>query len=147
MVSYAYGGNKLHVTMHHNWFGPYMKGRPLMRGFVHLYNNYFDNSTAPSGTNAAGYSQQQYNANQIGSGSVIYSESNYFYKTNQSNQIGLDSSGDSYSFFERNNYYNSTTGTSSTGASYPSSLPFGYSYSAESVSSVPNDVQANAGPK
>lgn len=145
--SYTYGGSKLHVTMHHNWFGPYMKGRPLMRGFVHLYNNYFDNSTTPTGTNASGYSQQQYNANQIGSGSVIYSEGNYFYKTNQSNQIGLDSSSDSYKFYERNNSYNSTTGTSATGSAYPSSLPFGYSYSPEAVANVPNDVQANAGAK
>ncbi|WP_282938567.1 hypothetical protein [Paenibacillus sp. RC67] len=145
--SYTYGGGKLHVTMHHNWFGPNMKGRPLMRGFVHLYNNYFDNSSTPSGTNSAGSSQQQYNANQIGSGSVIYSESNYFYKTNQSNQIGLDSSGDSYSFYERNNTYNATTGTSATGASYPGSLPFSYSYSPDAASNVPNLVQANAGPK
>lgn len=145
--SYTYGGGKLHVTMHHNWFGPYMKGRPLMRGFVHLYNNYFDNSTTPSGTNSQGSSQQQYNANQIGSGSVIYSEGNYFYKTNQSNQIGLDSSGDAYSFYERNNTYNATTGTSAAGASYPGSLPFPYSYTPDSAANVPNIVQTNAGPK
>ena len=25
--SYEYGGKKLHVTLHHNWFGPNMKGR------------------------------------------------------------------------------------------------------------------------
>ncbi|OXM84967.1 pectate lyase [Paenibacillus rigui] len=145
--SYTYGGGKLHVTMHHNWFGPYMKGRPLMRGFVHLYNNYFDNSTTPSGTNSQGSSQQQYNANQIGSGSVIYSEGNYFYKTNQSNQIGLDSSGDAYSFYERNNTYNATTGTSAAGAAYPSTLPFPYSYTPDSAANVPNIVQTNAGPK
>ena len=145
--SYTNGGNKLHVTMHHNWFGPYMKGRPLMRGFVHLYNNYFDNSTTPSGTNSQGTSQQQYNANQIGSGSMIYSESNYFYKTNQSNQIGLDSSSDPYTFYERNNFYNATTGTSAAGATYPSTLPFGYGYTPDTASNVPNLVQANAGPK
>ncbi len=145
--SYTYGENKLHITMHHNWFGPYIKGRPLMRGFVHLYNNYFDNSTTPTGNNSAGYSQQQFNANQVGSGSVVYSESNYFYKTNQSNLILLDNPGDSYSFYERNNYYNSTTGTSATGSAYPSDLPFGYSDSPENVASVPSDVQTNAGAK
>lgn len=145
--SYTYGGGKLHVTMHHNWFGPNMKGRPLMRGFVHLYNNYFDNSSTPSGNNSAGFSQQQYNANQIGSGSVIYSERNYFYKTNQSNQIGLDKSGDAYSFYERNNFYNATTGTSATGAAFPSTLPFSYSYTMNAVADVPNLIQANAGPK
>ena len=48
--SYTYGGHTLHVTMHHNWFGPYMKGRPLCRGFIHSYNNYFDNTGKPSGT-------------------------------------------------------------------------------------------------
>lgn len=26
--SYVYGGNKLHVTLHHNWFGPNLAGRP-----------------------------------------------------------------------------------------------------------------------
>ncbi|MCZ8518328.1 MULTISPECIES: pectate lyase family protein [Paenibacillus] len=146
--SYTYGGGKLHVTMHHNWFGPNLKGRPLMRGFVHLYNNYFDNSTTPSGTNAAGYSQTQYNANQIGSGSVIYSEGNYFYKTNQSNQIGLDdSTHKAYSFYERNNTYNAATGTSAAGAYYPSALPFSYSYSPIASGNVPAVVQANAGPK
>ncbi|MDR3598065.1 hypothetical protein [Clostridium sp.] len=145
--SYTYGGNKLHVTMHHNWFGPYMKGRPLMRGFVHLYNNYFDNSTAPTGNNSAGYSQQQFNANQVCSGSNVYSESNYFYKTNQSNLILLDNSGDSYSFYERNNSYKFTTGTSATGSAYPSTLPFSYNYLPEAVDNVPNDVEANAGPK
>ncbi|WP_341278403.1 hypothetical protein [Paenibacillus sp. FSL H8-0537] len=144
--SYTYGGGKLHVTMHHNWFGPNMKGRPLMRGFVHLYNNYFDNSTTPSGNNSAGFNQQQYNANQIGSGSVIFSERNYFYKTNQSNQVGLDSSSHAYTFYERNNVYNQTTGTSATGAAFPTSLPFPYSYSLDAVQNVPNIVQANAGP-
>lgn len=141
--SYEYGGKKLRVTMHHNWFGPNIKGRPLMRGYVHLYNNYFDNSTAPSGINSRGSSQGQYNANQIGSGSVIYSESNYFYKTNQSNQIGLDSNGDKYSFFEKNNLYNQTTGNSATGAYFNKS--FGYNYSVDSVYNVPGIVQSQAG--
>ncbi|WP_046229907.1 hypothetical protein [Paenibacillus algorifonticola] len=79
-------------------------------------------------------------------GSVIYSERNYFYKTNQSNQVGLDSSSHTYTFYERNNYYNQTTGTSATGAAFPSSLLFPYSYSLNAVLDVPNIVQANAGP-
>ncbi|MDS0524854.1 hypothetical protein NNC19_04120 [Clostridium sp. SHJSY1] len=136
--SYEYGGKKLHVTLHHNWFGPNMKGRPLVRGFVHEYNNYFDNSTGKT---------DQYNANQIGSGSVIYSEANYFYKTNQSNQVGLDKTSDSHKFYERNNIYNGTTGKSEKGASFPGNTNFGYSYLAENASLVPKDVQTNAGPK
>ena len=141
--SYEYGGKKLRVTMHHNWFGPNIKGRPLMRGYVHLYNNYFDNSTTPSGTNSRGSSQGQYNANQIGSGSAVYSEGNYFYKTNQSNQIGLDSNGDKYSFFEKNNVYNQTTGNSARGSYFNQN--FGYNYSVDSVYNVPNIVQSQAG--
>jgi pectate lyase len=99
-----------------------------MRGFVHLYNNSFDNGTTPGGTSAAGRSQSQYNANQIGSSGLVYSENNSFFKTNQSNQVGLDdSSHAAYSFCERSNTYNQTTGSSVTGAGFPGSLPFGYS--------------------
>ena len=51
-----------------------------MRGFVHLYNNYFDNSTTPTGNNSARYSQTQYNANQISSGVVIIRKVTTFIK-------------------------------------------------------------------
>ncbi|AQS11584.1 pectate trisaccharide-lyase precursor [Clostridium saccharobutylicum] len=145
--SFAYGGNKLHVTMHHNWFGPNIKGRPLIRGFVHEYNNYFDNGSTPSGYNSARAPQQQYTANQIGSGSVIYSEENYFYKTNQSNQVGLDIASDSHKFYEKYNTYNGTTGASEKGMAFPNNTNFGYSYVPEDTSKVPADVQANAGAK
>ena len=119
-----------------------------MRSFVHLYNNYFDNNQVSDWYNSAGYLQQQYNANQIGSGGVIYSESNYFYRTNQSTQIGFDdSTHTAYSYYEKYNSYVLTTGTSVTGAPYPSSLPFPYTYLAKLTGSVPNDVQTNAGPK
>lgn len=144
--SYEYGGKKLHVTLHHNWFGPNMKGRPLLRGYVHMYNNYFDNSTQPSGNNSKGFNQQQYNAAQIGSGGNIFSEGNYFYKTNNSHQVGLDSSGDSYKFYERNNVYNATTGTNAQGATYPS-VTFPYSFTVDNAANIPNTVQANSGPK
>jgi len=143
--SYTYGGQVLHVTLHHNRFGPNLKGRPLLRGWVHAYDNYFDNDTTPTGLTADSYDETQYNALQIGSGSVIYSESNYFYMTNQSNQVGLDSPGDSYSFFENGNFYNSTTGTSVTGTAFTGS-PVSYSYSVDAVSTVPNLVQSAAGP-
>ena len=116
--SYVYGGKALHVTLHHNWFGPNIKGRPLCRGFVHVYNNYFDNSSAPTGINAAGYSTTPYNALQIGSGGDVYSEGNYFNKTNQSNRVGLDSPGDSYQFHERGNIYHQITGSSITGTGF-----------------------------
>lgn len=149
--SYTYGGGALKVTMHHNWFGPNMRGRPLMRGFIHAYNNYFDNSSAPTGTIIATdgkyYSKQQYNAFQVGSGSVVYSEKNYFYKTNNTNQIGLDATGDAYTFKENGNVYNATTGTSVTGASFTGSPVGAYTYTADAAANVPSLVQANAGPK
>lgn len=135
--SYTYGTHALHVTVHHCWFGPLMKGRPLNRGYVHYYNNFFDNSWSGSG---------QYNALQIGSGSEVFSESNYFYMTYNSNQIGLDNSGDAYTFCERNNTYNQTGGSSVTGAAWPSPSPVTYSYTPEATGNVPNDVETNAGP-
>lgn len=135
--SYTYGSQKLHVTMHDNWFGPLMKGRPLCRGYVHFYNNYFDNSTANSG---------QYNAIQIGSGSKVYSENNYFYQTYQSNQIGLDdNTHTAYTFCEQNNLYN-TTSQGAVGAAWPSPGPVTYSYTLLTPSSIPNTVETNAGP-
>lgn len=149
--SYTNGGNVLHVTMHHNWFGPNIKGRPLIRGWVHAYNNYFDNTGTPTGNNTAGYSMTQYSALQIGSGSVIYSEGNYFYKTNQSNYLGLDSSTDAYAFYEKftsgyANTYDSTTGTSQTGTTYTDS-PVSYSYTVNASANVPSLVKAQAGPQ
>ncbi len=144
--SYQYGGGKLHVTLHHNWFGPNMKGRPLLRGYVHMYNNYFDNSTQPSGKNSKGFPQEQYNAAQIGSGGNIFSEGNYFYRTNNSHQVGLDNSSDGYKFYERKNVYNQTTGTNAQGAAFPGTS-FPYSYTVDDAGSVPGTVQNNAGPK
>ncbi|EHQ31097.1 pectate lyase family protein [Mucilaginibacter paludis] len=135
--SYTYGSQKLHITMHHNWFGPLLKGRPLCRGYVHFYNNYFDNSTSGSG---------QYNAIQIGSGSKVYSESNYFYQTNQTNQVGLDdATHTAYTFCEQNNTYN-TSSIGVSGAAWPGSTPVSYTYSVIAASSVPSTVQSQAGP-
>jgi pectate lyase len=145
----------LHITLHHNWFVPNMKGRPLVRGFVHAYNNYFDNSTTPSGNNAAGYSQTQWNAFQIGSGGTIYSESNYYYKTNNSVMIGLDNTGDPYNYVANPNGPDTFDQTTHTNQSYdaPSSTltwstPWSsyYTVTPEAASLVPNDVQAHAGP-
>jgi len=147
--SYAATG-KLHVTLHHNWFGPYLRGRPLFRGWVHLYSNYFDNHPALSGTRTAedgdSYPMQQYEALQINSGGVVVSEYNYFYYTNNTNVISTDSSGYAYKFYEGNNTYSNTTGTSSSGSSFSSS-PVSYSYTVTSTANVPAYVQANAGPQ
>jgi pectate lyase len=135
--SYTYGTQKLHITLHDNWFGPLMKGRPLCRGYEHFYNNYFDNSTTGSG---------QYNAIQIGSGSKVYSESNYFYQTYQTNQLGFDdSSHTAYTFCEQNNQYN-TSSQGVVGAAWPGTSPVPYTYSVLSTSNIPNSVQTNAGP-
>lgn len=135
--SYLYGSNLLHMTFHHNQFGPLMRGRPLFRGYTHLYNNYFDNSVAGN---------SQYNALQVGSGGVLYSESNYFYKTNNTNQLGFDdATHTSYQFYEQNNMYDATTGTSVTGAAYPSTVNFGYLYQPDVTSSLPTTIPAGAG--
>jgi len=135
--SYTYGTQKLHITIHDNWFGSLMKGRPLCRGYVHFFNNYFDNGTACSG---------QYNAIQIGSGCKVYSESNYFYQTVNTNQLGFDDgTHTAYTFCERNNDYN-TTSVGVSGAAWPGSSPVPYSYTVVAASTVPSSVQTNAGP-
>ncbi|QDS07609.1 pectate lyase [Xanthomonas citri pv. glycines] len=147
--SYVYGGNKLHVTLHHNWFGPNLAGRPLLRGWVHAYNNYFDNSTSPNGEQTAadgrGYEKQQYNALQVGSGSIVFSESNYFYKTNNSNQIRLESDGDMYNFYEKENVYDAVTGNSAIGSTF-NNAPVKYSYEPDDSARVPGIVRSSAGP-
>ncbi|WAT16367.1 pectate lyase [Xanthomonas fragariae] len=147
--SYVYGDKKLHVTLHHNWFGPNLAGRPLLRGWVHLYNNYFDNSTLPNGTrtasNGRSYGKQQYNALQVGSGSIVVSESNYFYKTNFSNQIRLESSGDIYEFYEKANVYDATMGHSASGLPF-NKTPVKYIYRADDTARVPGIVRSSAGP-
>ncbi|MFM2481957.1 pectate lyase [Celerinatantimonas sp. YJH-8] len=143
------GTGRLHVTVHHNWFGPYMRGRPLFRGWVHVYSNYFDNHPAVTGSRTGSdghsYPVAQYEAIQINSGSVVVSEDNYFYYTNNSNTISQDSSGYSYRFYERNNIYNNTTGNSATGSSFGNAVS--YSYTPTAAASVPNYVQSNAGPQ
>ncbi|MFC7521145.1 pectate lyase [Xanthomonas populi] len=147
--SYAYGDKKLHVTLHHNWFGPNLAGRPLLRGWVHLYNNYFDNSTIPSGTRTAvdgrSYGKQQYNALQVGSGSIVVSESNYFYKTNNSNQIRLELPGDTYIFYEKKNVYEATTGNSASGLPF-NNAPVKYIYKPDDATRIPGIVRSSAGP-
>lgn len=138
--SYTYGTGALHITMHDNWFGPFMRGRPLCRGYIHAYNNYFDNGQ--SGNTG------QYNALQIGSGCKVYSENNYFYQTTNSNQVGLDdNTHTAYTFCERNNTYNGGShGT--VGAAWPGTAPVSYSYTLISgASNIPSSVQTNAGPK
>ncbi|AFT89971.1 pectate lyase family protein [Paraburkholderia phenoliruptrix] len=138
--SYAYGGSRLHVTLHHNQFGPNLKGRPLLRGWIHAYDNYFDNGATPTGLTAAGSDETQYNALQIGSGGVVYSENNYFFRTNQSIQIGLDSPDDVYAFHENANRYDQTTGRSVKGEAF-SLAPVGYAYRAGTASSILKAVQ------
>ncbi|MGF6536928.1 pectate lyase [Paraburkholderia youngii] len=139
--SYAYGGHRLHVTLHHNQFGPNLKGRPLLRGWVHAYDNYFDNNATPTGLTAVGSDETQYNALQIGSGSVVYVESNYFLRTNQSIQVGLDLPDDVYSFHENANQYVQSTGRSAKGEAF-SIAPVGYAYRVGTASSVLNAASA-----
>jgi len=142
---------KLHATLHHNWFGPNLRGRPLLRGWVHAYSNYFDNSTTPKGKRPAAdgnvyANSQQYNALQIGSGGTIYSESNSFFKTNVSHQIGLDKPTDNYQFFERDNVYAQTTGASAEGKPF-TAIDVKYAYKATPAAEVPEAVKASAGPQ
>lgn len=137
--SHIYGSQKLRITLHHNWFGPLMKGRPLNRGYAHYYNNYFDNTAPGSG---------QYNALQINGGSRVDSENNYFEKTHQSNQVRLeDGTHTAYTFCERNNIYDKTTGQSATGTAWPDSPPVPYGYTLHATGDVPDLVRRSAGPK
>lgn len=135
--SYTYGTQALHVTLHHNRFGPNLKARPLLRGWIHAYNNFFDNGTSPGGVTAAGAGATQYNAFQIGSGSVVYSESNYYYKTRHSNQIGLDSPNDKYSFYEKENFYNAVVDDKALGGAF-TVAPVGYNYTLDPVLTLPD---------
>ena len=68
-------------------------------------------------------------------------------KTNNTNQIGLSASAHAYTFKERGNVYNATTGTSATGGSYSSSPVGAYTYTPDAAANVPSIVQAKAGPK
>lgn len=142
---------KLHVTLHNNWIGPNMRGRPLFRGWIHAYNNYFDNSETyadtdqNTGTDGKKYPKKQYEALQVSSGSVVYSEANSFRNTNNTNTVSQDSSGYGYSFFEKNNTYSGTTGTSATGNTFSSAVS--YRYTPLASQNVPQSVTANAGPK
>ena len=136
--SYTYGGRKLHITLHHNRFGPLLRGRPLCRGYVHFYNNYFDNGM-PGGN--------QLNAIQVGSGGKVYSEGNYFYQTVRTNLIGLDDATyPAYTFAERDNVYN-TSSRGVMGAAWPSYSPVPYSYELQAASTIPDVVQSAAGPR
>ncbi|HCZ9102357.1 TPA: hypothetical protein O4G09_005500 [Klebsiella michiganensis] len=143
---------KLRVTLHHNWIGYNMRGRPLFRGWIHAYSNYFDNSKTYSdseyntGTDGKKYPKKQYEALQVNSGAVVYSESNYFYLTNNTNTVSNDGSGYNYHFFEKNNTYNQTTGSSVTGSNFSGS-PVSYAYEITDSKDVPKYVMANAGPK
>lgn len=143
--SYSYGSHALHVTLHHDWFGPLVKGRPLLRGWIHAYDNYFDNASPPSAGPAAPAGAGQYTALQVGSGAVVYSEGNYFMGTHQSNQIGLDRPDDAHAFYERDNVYRTTTGRSATGTPFRRP-PVAYAYTLDPASDVPDRVKASAGP-
>lgn len=148
--SYA-ATKKLRVTLHDNWIGPNVRGRPLFRGWIHAYNNYFDNSEVYSdsdmntGTDGNKYPKAQYEAMQINSGSVVISENNYFLRTNYTNKVSVDGSGYPYSFYERGNTYDGVTGTSATGGSF--GKPVSYAYTPIASQEVPKAVMTNAGPK
>ena len=152
MVIGANGGDsydktqKLHVTLHDNWFGPNLKGRPLLRGYVHAYNNYFDNSSAPNGNNSSGFSQQQYNALQIGSGSKILSENNNFFKTNNSHLIGLDNKADGYRFLDLNNIYTGVTGSNAKSNANRNEFVFPYNYKLIDNNKLNKIIPNTAGP-
>jgi pectate lyase len=143
--SYSYGPHALHVTLHHNWIGPLVKGRPLVRGWVHAYDNYFDNASPPPTGPGARAGTGQYTALQVGSGAVVYSEANYFNGTHQSNRIGLDKPGDAHAFYEHGNLYQATTGASDAGVPFRRA-PVSYAYTLDPAPDVPGRVTASAGP-
>lgn len=128
----------LHVVLDHNWFGPRIRGRPLLRGMVHVFNNLFDNEPDQG---------DQYNALQIGGGGVVFSEANVFRGTHNSHQVALDQSRDRWGFYERNNQYRGTTGTSEVGVPMTEGPAFDRSRPVDSVDSVEAIVRAQAGPQ
>ncbi|AJM78175.1 hypothetical protein [Rathayibacter toxicus] len=95
--------NKLHVTLSHNHIGPLVRGRPLLRGNVHVVGNTFDNTQPHSG---------QYATIEVGSGGYVLVEKNTFDYSHNPIVIHLDSPNDPYALYvQNNNKFISTTGT------------------------------------
>jgi pectate lyase len=116
------------VTIHHNWFESCGSRMPSLRfGTAHIYNNYYANGLI-SGINSR-------------MGAETYIQNNYF--ENMEDPIGSWDSDDVGYWNLSGNIYDSCSGeqpTSSTCSYKPS-----YSYTADSASSVPGIVMAQAG--
>jgi pectate lyase len=124
----ATGDSVITVTIHHNWFDKCGSRMPSIRfGTAHIYNNYYTNGLI-SGINS-----------RMGAKTCI--QNNYF--SNMVNPIGSWDSDSVGTWNLSGNKYDNCTGeqpTTSTGSYKPS-----YSYSLDSVDSVPSIVQAQAG--
>lgn len=124
VISY---GNKLHLTLHHNWW--YTRADQRMpastNANIHLYNNYLNCVKNSYCSNARHLSE-------------FYLENNYY--DNVNNACYSESGGKIYT---NGNVYNHCTGKISDGND--SVFIPAYSYLLTSVNSVPNVVTARAG--
>ncbi|CAD5990999.1 hypothetical protein [Agreia sp. COWG] len=92
----------LHVTLSNNHIGSLVRGRPLLRGYVQVIGNTFDN-TAPDG--------HQYAAIEVGSGGYVVVTGNTFDHSNNPIMVHLNDPADPYSLHESNNTYLEITGS------------------------------------
>ncbi|MBT1631565.1 hypothetical protein [Curtobacterium flaccumfaciens] len=100
----------LHVTLSNNHIGPLVRGRPLLRGYVRVLNNTFDNTAAGS---------KQYAAIEVGSGGYVVVSGNTFDHSNNPIVVHLNSPGDQYRLYESANTFINTTGVTDPGQGAP----------------------------
>lgn len=123
-------GGKLRVTLHHNWFGEYIRQRAprVTYGQAHIVNNYY--STTGNDTTIWGASQFAH----------VLIEANYFRGTTNPHEVVLDEMAQ---VVARDNIYDATTGTMDTnGAIFEPPYDFNITDAAD----VPEVVQLGAGP-
>jgi pectate lyase len=126
---------KLHVTLHHNWFGPNAVERmPSVRfGTVHVYNNYYDHIPATASytycIEARLYAQ-------------VLVQNNYFDHSHSPQQLKV-TTGTPPILQAAGNIYDHCTGNEqSHGTAFTPPYPF----TLDSAASVPATVKANAHP-
>ncbi|KZX22287.1 pectate lyase [Rathayibacter tanaceti] len=101
----------LHVTLSHNHIGSLVRGRPLLRGYVQVLDNTFDNTAADS---------NQYAAIEVGSGGYVVVGGNVFDHSHNPIVVHLDAASDPYQLYEGDNRFVGTTGVIERGQAMPS---------------------------
>lgn len=121
---------KLHVTLHHNWWGAKCDQRMPSGtlGNAHIFNNYFT-------------SEGNYYCSNARAGSKWWCENNYYYKVN--NPCYEQDGGKIRTI---GNIYDQCTGSITVGGTSVVSQPT-YPYTLTAASSVPAVVSGGAGPQ